>query len=177
MAAFQALASTLRQLADVIRPLTRAEYVRREFNASGSIGGHVRHCLDHVCALECGIATGELSYDHRTRNTVIEHNPEFAVARLRRTISRIGGIADDLLDRPLMLVAQIDEDGHTVSVPTSIGRELAYAVSHTIHHSAIVAVLLEHAGHRFPGRFGMAPTTPGAAPEMKISPSEAVCAR
>jgi uncharacterized damage-inducible protein DinB len=160
MPAFEALASTLRELRNVIRPLTRAQYTRREVNASGSIGAHVRHCLDHVCALECGIATGEISYDHRTRNTVVEHDPEFAAARLRRAISRLGGVADYLLDRPLTLVAQIDQTGQRVRVATSVGRELTFVISHTIHHSAMIAVLLEQAGQDLPARFGVAPTTP-----------------
>ena len=168
MAASHALTSTLRELQDVIRPLTRAEYARRDVNASGSIGAHVRHCLDHVCALERGIATGQICYDHRTRNTVVEHDPELAAARLRRAISRLGGIADNLLERPLTLVAQIDDNGHALRVSTSVGRELAFVVSHTIHHSAIIAVLLEHAGRELPERFGLAPTTPAL---------EAPCAR
>jgi uncharacterized damage-inducible protein DinB len=160
MAAFEALAVTLRQLKAVIRPLARAEYTRREVNASGSIGAHVRHCLDHVCALERGIATGEISYDHRTRDTVIEHDPELAAARLTRAISRVGRIGDYLLERPMTLVAQIDGTGQRLRVPTSIGRELAFVISHTIHHSAMIAVLLEHTGHDVPDRFGLAPTTP-----------------
>jgi uncharacterized damage-inducible protein DinB len=160
MPAFHALASTLRELTDVIRPLTRTEYTRREVNASGSIGAHVRHCLDHVRALERGIATGEISYDHRTRNTIVEHDPEFAAVRLRRAISRLSGIGDYLLERPLVLVARIDESGQALRVPTSIGRELAFVISHTIHHSAIIAVLLEQAGQELPARFGVAPTTP-----------------
>lgn len=177
MSAFQALASTLRELADVIRPLSRTEYGRREMTVSGSIGGHVRHCLDHVCALECGIATGAMSYDHRTRNTPIERDPQFAVARLRRAISRLGGVGDNLLERPLTLVAQIDDTGQTVRVPTSVGRELAFVISHTIHHSAIVALLLEHAGHVPPARFGMAPTTPEGGHEPAITSHEALCAQ
>ena len=177
MSAFQALASTLRELADVIRPLSRAEYGRREMTVSGSIGGHVRHCLDHVCALERGMATGELCYDHRTRDTVVERNPELAVARLRRAISRIGGLGDNLLERRLTQVAQIDDAGQTVRVATSVGRELAFVISHTIHHSAIVALLLEHAGHVPPTRFGVAPTTPGAGSEPAVTTQEALCAQ
>ena len=43
---------------------------------------------------------------------------------------------------------------------TTVARELAFVVSHTIHHSALVAVLLEHGSRRVPARFGVAPTTP-----------------
>jgi uncharacterized damage-inducible protein DinB len=167
MRAFDALADALRQLAHAIRPLTHEEFTAREFSTSGSIGAHVRHCLDHAWALERGIATGEICYDHRQRNTVVERNSELAVSRLRRAGARLGGIGDYLLDRPLTLVAQTHADGRTIRVGTTVGRELAFVISHTIHHSALIAVLLEHGQRDIPERFGLAPTTP----------AEAVCAR
>jgi len=120
----------------------------------------VRHCLDHVWALERGIATGELSYDYRQRNTVVENEPALAISRLRRAQVRLGGVDDSLLDRPLALTSQIHDDGRAVRATTTVGRELAFVISHTVHHSALVAVLLEQRGRALPARFGLAPTTP-----------------
>jgi uncharacterized damage-inducible protein DinB len=91
MTAFRALADTLSQLADAIRPLSVDEYTSRELRSSGSIGAHVRHCLDHAWALERGIATGEISYDHRERDTVVEREPQLALSRLQRATVRLGG--------------------------------------------------------------------------------------
>lgn len=164
MNAFGALAETIRDVAAAVRPVTREEFTRRDLQASGSIGGHVRHLLDHVWALERGIATGEICYDHRERDTVVERDPELARSRLQRAIARLGGIADHVLDRPLLLVGQIHADGRAVRVPTSVGRELAFVISHTIHHSAMIAVLLEAASRTVPARLGLAPTTPDVAP-------------
>jgi uncharacterized damage-inducible protein DinB len=170
MTAFAALADALKQLADAVRPLTEREFTSRDFSSSGSIGAHVRHCLDHAWALERGIAIGQICYDHRERDTVVERDPVLAVSRLRRAMVRLGGIGDHLLDRPLTLVAQTHADGRMVRVGTTVGRELAFVISHTIHHSALIAVLLEHADHDVPARFGLAPTT--------LTPNgEAVCAR
>ena len=166
MTPFRALADTLDQLGDAIRPLTVDEYTSRELRSSGSIGAHVRHCLDHVCALECGIVAGEVCYDHRERNTVVERDPYLGVSRLRRASFRVGQIDGGLVERPLMLVAQLSAGGALIRLPTTVGRELAFVVSHTIHHSALVAVLLERAERDVPARFGLAPTTP-----------ELVCAR
>jgi uncharacterized damage-inducible protein DinB len=59
-----------------------------------------------------------------------------------------------------MLVAQIHADGRSIRVPTTAGRELAFVISHTIHHSALIAVLLEHADWDVPPGLGLAPTTP-----------------
>lgn len=164
MNAFAALADTVRGIAAVVRPLTAEEFTRRDLNTSGSIGAHVRHLLDHIRALERGIATGEICYDHRERDTVVERDPELARSRLQRAIARLGGIGDYVLDRPLVLMSRIHADGLDVRVTTSVGRELAFVISHTIHHSAMIAVLLEAASREVPPRFGVAPTTPGVAP-------------
>ena len=47
-----------------------------------------------------------------------------------------------------------------MSVQTSLGRELAFVVQHTIHHAALIAVLLDILGVRVPADFGYAPSTP-----------------
>ena len=162
MSAFTALADALGDLADAIRPLSAASFTTRDFSSSGSIGAHVRHCLDHAWALERGIAIGEICYDRRERDTVVERDPELAVSRLRRARVRLGGISDELLDRPLTLVAQTHADGRSIRVRTTAGRELAFVISHTIHHSAVIAILLEQADEIVPLRFGLAPTTPNS---------------
>ena len=162
MTAFAALADALGDLADAIRSLSPASFTSRNFSSSGSIGAHIRHCLDHAWALERGIATGEICYDHRVRDTVVERDPQLAVSRLRRARARLGGISDALLDRPLTLVAQTHPDGRSVRVRTTAGRELAFVISHTIHHSALIAILLEQADEAVPWRFGLAPTTPNS---------------
>jgi uncharacterized damage-inducible protein DinB len=159
MSAFGALADTLERLSAAVRPLTRAEYTRRDLQSSGSIGAHVRHCLDHVCALERGIVIGEVCYDHRERHTVVEHDVQLAVSRLHRAMARIRSLEDRLLEWPLMLRAQINDEGIEVRVPTSVGREVAFVISHTIHHSALIAVLLEQSELDVPLRLGVAPTT------------------
>ena len=42
---------------------------------SGSIGEHVRHCLDHVSALLAADSSTTLSYDRRQRGTTVETDP------------------------------------------------------------------------------------------------------
>ena len=174
MSAFAALADALGELADAIRPLPADAFATRRFASSGSIGAHVRHCLDHAWALERGIAIGEICYDHRERDTVVERHKDLAVSRLTRASARLGGVSDGLLDKPLTLLAQTHADGRTVRVATTAGRELAFVISHTIHHCALIAVLLEHAEQAVPDRFGIAPTTPT---RIAATPSEAICAQ
>jgi uncharacterized damage-inducible protein DinB len=159
MKAFGSLSTTLDQLADAIRPLTTNEYTARDWRTSGNIGAHVRHCLDHVSALEYGMVTGDVCYDRRERNTVVELDPRLGHSRLRRASARFSAYGDRLLEQPVTLIAQIGSDGASIRVPSTSGRELAFVISHTIHHSALIAVLLEHAGRDVPDRVGLAPTT------------------
>jgi hypothetical protein len=53
----------------------------------------------------------------------------------------------------------VDCHGATVEVASSLGRELVFVLQHTIHHQAIVALLLAARGVTIPPRFGYAPST------------------
>jgi hypothetical protein len=43
---------------------------------------------------------------------------------------------------------------------SSVGREVAFVTSHTVHHNAILGQLLCAHGVHVPLRFGIAPSTP-----------------
>src|SRR5262249_7606644 len=61
------------QRADGVRAMRDEQYRRKPVGVvSSTVGGHVRHCLDHVEALLAGLEEGELSYDHRQRGTEVE---------------------------------------------------------------------------------------------------------
>jgi uncharacterized damage-inducible protein DinB len=65
------------------------------------------------------------------------------------------------LDEPIEVAAITSTDGHAVMGWSTLARELAFVLSHTIHHQAIVALLLEQQGvSAGDDRFGYAPTTP-----------------
>jgi uncharacterized damage-inducible protein DinB len=71
---------------------------------------------------------------------------------------------DDVpFDRPVRLHLVTDANRTGTEVVTTVGREVAYVVQHTIHHCALIAVLLERAGLTPPPRFGYAPSTPSRA--------------
>ena len=44
-------------------------------------------------------------------------------------------------------------------VETTAGRELAFVLSHTIHHNALIDVMARTLGVPVPDRFGYAPST------------------
>jgi len=127
---------------------------------SGSIGEHVRHCLDHVESLLSAGTTETLSYDHRTRGTSAETDPERALHQILRLQAALARWPAGELDEPLFVSSMIAPDGTTIGGWSTRARELAFVISHTIHHQAIIALLLSFHGHRAPDRFGHSPSTP-----------------
>ena len=78
-----ALVAVLRQLAELLGAMTDEDYARKPVGVvASSVGGHVRHNLDHVAALLEAVATGELDYDCRARGTPVETCRRAALVRL-----------------------------------------------------------------------------------------------
>ena len=154
------LVAVLRQLADLLEQLTDDQYPQKPIGVvESSIGGHVRHCLDHVEALLNAADTGAIDYDHRQRGTLIESSRTAAIELLRDQERRLLELSDDLLDQPLSLSTLLAADAPPIGVETSFGRELSYVLSHTIHHNALIGVMAKLLGHTLPPKFGYAPST------------------
>lgn len=155
-----ALSALLEQVRDVIIEMPASMYrARPAARVSGSIGEHVRHCLDHVSALVAAMYGDELSYDRRSRGTTVENERGIAADEIRQLVSRLEAQAAVRLDRPVTLWSLLDAKGTAVAIRTTIGREIAFVIQHTIHHCALIAVLLEWQGVLVPAGFGLAPST------------------
>ena len=154
------LAMLLWQLAGVIERLTDKQYTMKPVGViESSIGGHVRHCLDHVSALLGAIETGQMDYDHRSRGTPVESERRAALSEIARLEPRVTELSAEDLDRPIELSVMLTCAGPSMRVATSVGRELAYVLSHTIHHNALIATMVKLLGGWLPERFGYAPST------------------
>jgi uncharacterized damage-inducible protein DinB len=155
-----ALDSVLQQLQAVVRCLRDEQYAQRPVGTvESSIGGHVRHCLDHVAALLTGIDSGTLDYDRRQRGTAIETDRAAALDALRILRGRLDELPADVLDRPITLSMMMTCDGAPIRVGTTAAREMAYVLSHTIHHNALIGVMVKILGGWLPDGFGYAPST------------------
>lgn len=127
---------------------------------SGGIGGHVRHCLDHVRALVSASRTGLCAYDRRARGTEIESRRVAALREIADLEYDLRRLDSWCLEIPVDVETQVDTCGSMLVTTSSLGRELMFVTSHTIHHNAIVAHLLESRGIPVGPRFGLAPATP-----------------
>jgi hypothetical protein len=127
----------------------------------GSIGAHLRHCIDCArCFLE-GQATGRIDYDARGRNLAIEHEPTSAEAALLELIEGFQALEGADIERPLKV--RVDAAAWKGSSfewgRSSLGRELQFLLSHTIHHYALIAMLARSENHSLDPEFGVAPST------------------
>ena len=130
---------------------------------SGSAGEHVRHILDHVAVFASARRARYISDDHRSRSTSEETDRRAAVARIDALLDVLLALGDDDLSQPVVVETLLHADGIPVMCESSLARELGFVVHHTIHHFAVIALLLERQGVAVPARFAHAPSTLKAA--------------
>ena len=125
-----------------------------------SAGSQFRHILDHYAALFDGIREGRVNYDARRRDRAIEHDPSVAAAEAQRWINALDQL--EVPDGEHRLLVHSDSGGGPDCSDwreSSIGRELQFLASHTVHHYALIKLLLEWHGVSMDRAFGMAPST------------------
>jgi len=156
------LCALLDDVADVVMSMGADTYAASPMAPlSGSIGQHVRHLLDHVAAfLQGSKAIGEVDYDSRQRGTDVERDPAAAVAMIYRCSQALASMAGRRPDERVDVRTQLARDTAPTMTVSTVGREVAFLVSHTIHHQAIIALLLHSDVGELPRHFGLAPSTP-----------------
>ena len=154
------LTRLLDELAAVLDRLSPSTYTARPFPAvSGSIGQHVRHILDHIASVCAAVPGIPLSYDRRERGTNVEADVDAAL----RAIGRLSASLSMLPfcdDQPMTMTSALVHGGEPLAAGTTLGRELLFVISHTIHHQALIGLLLSAADGFVPQGFGLAPATP-----------------
>ena len=146
--------ASLEQGAALIRGLDDATF-------RAGIGPQLRHCLDfHACFLR-GLHAGRVDYDDRERAPLLESSRRLALDAFVDVAEELATLEPSDAHRTLLVRSEGDSLplGVDVWMPSSIGRELQFLLSHTVHHYALVAQLLRERG-RDPGQgFGVAPST------------------
>ena len=157
----QSVIETLRQGEMLLAEISDEAYVRKvvvAFNAS--IGGHYRHCLDHFNTLLEATAAGDLNYDHRERGTLVEKDRFAALnatCELREAYEKLN---PDFLARHLNVTCKTSFSTSDSQVsPSTVGREVMYAVAHAVHHYALIGVMAGIMDVKLPAGFGVAPST------------------
>ena len=157
----EATQAILLQAETLLHVLSQEVYTQKVpivFNAS--IGGHIRHCLDHFTSLLRGMEQGLIDYDHRDREVRIESEPQFASDISRSIQLTLQSLKPErLADRVTARCEVSYTQGDSPQVRSTLGRELVYAVAHAIHHFALIRVMAHLLGITLPPQFGLAPST------------------
>lgn len=128
------------------------------FNAS--IGGHMRHSLDHFRSLLDGLDAGEIDYDARTRDPRIENIRVVALVATREELRAFEMLDVAVLDRPVRVRAKVSCTAEESPVAAStVGREIMFCVAHAVHHYALIGVMAGMLDVALPEGFGVAPST------------------
>jgi hypothetical protein len=127
--------SILGQVFELIESINIEQYSMPLSSLShSSVGMHFRHIVEFYQCLFNGISEGSIDYDKRERNLLLETNKKITL----ETILNITEYTRNILDNPLLLNMNYGENNYSVN--TSIFRELAYNIEHTIHHLAIIKI-------------------------------------
>lgn len=143
----------LEQSHGLIAALPAEVYATAPAGRRSGPGPHVRHILEHYSALLDGLSTGCVDYEARARDERLERDPDFALVTIE---GLIGGLRT-LESRSATATVEVRSDGHAGG--STLGRELLFLLSHTVHHQALVALLLLPLGVAVDDCFGVAPST------------------
>ena len=145
------------QLSNSLERLDDRQYDYPCKNLSGNtIGQHVRHIIEMFQCLEAGYETGEVDYEKRKRDVVIENNKAIAEKLLPEIHAGLGKP-----NKELMLQASYDDmSNEQITLTTNYYREIAYNLEHTIHHMALIRTgISEVSNISLPEDFGVATST------------------
>lgn len=127
---------------------------------AGPVGSHLRHAIEHWQALVFPAQPGCIDYDARPRDAALETRPLLAEARLLALQQQLATWDAAMLATPVQVRGQCGLAGEfTFSVPSSVGRELAFAASHAVHHLALIKPHCLAQGLAIDADFGKAPAT------------------
>jgi hypothetical protein len=157
----QANIQLLDQSRDLLQRLDIETYVKTSpVFLNSAIGGHMRHCLEHYQSLIAGLHEGRINYDHRARDQKVETEPQAAEARMGELRNQLAGLDPANLPEDLSVLMDHGAESSTgVWQKSTLGRELQFLISHTIHHYALIAGLCRLHGVTICKDFGVAPST------------------
>lgn len=135
------------------------------FDYGRTVGPHVRHIIEHYQTLISALIVPVrcVDYDARRRDLRMQTDPSVTLAALQRAIEQLRAYSTETgygPATPLTTRLQTGLRGESeVTVPTTLGRELLFLASHTVHHYALIGHYCRAAGVEVGHEFGTAPAT------------------
>lgn len=150
----------LKSLKSLISNIENAEYKQKiKCLTNSSIGQHIRHILEFYNCLLDGKISARINYDNRPRNIEIETDKFVSILIINEIIEKLQLINEDC-DLKIEINLS-DKTRNKSDLNTSLFRELAYCLEHSIHHQALIKVALIEMklAHKIDKYFGVAPST------------------
>ena len=148
------------QLLAQAHALAAAHHAARLPDYAAVAGAHLRHLIEHFEALLLPATAGAVDYDSRLRDAALQACPQLAQQRLQALHEQLDDWHAEMLDRPVQVMGRAGHQGEVgFNVASTIGRELAFVASHTVHHFALLADHCRQHGIHTPAHFGKAPAT------------------
>jgi len=131
----------IQQLKDLLSKIKQNDYQRTPGILSGaSVGQHIRHILEFYLLLVNGSSDRIISYDKRKRDVRLETDISFALTTADNLVTEIETL--NLSDK-IKLDADYTSLGESPNlIESTLARELAYCIEHSIHHQAIIKAAL-----------------------------------
>ena len=122
---------------------------------------HFRHIIEFYECLLDGRAMSHVDYGSRRRDPDLERDPRGASARIRGIVERLTDATDLRFDSVLWVRMENADafGGPATFLMSSVGREIQTLASHTVHHFALIAMILRLHGLELDPGFGVAPST------------------
>lgn len=150
----------------ILNTISDDDYIKHHpFYLGSSVGGHVRHTLDHWTKLlthEFTLNLDEsIDYDSRERNTEIEMNRLVALTANEKVLHALNSALQfRQLQTPVKVMFIGDaKSGVRYTVDSTFGRELSFVTHHTTHHLSTIKLLMQSMSYDLPSNLGMAYST------------------
>jgi hypothetical protein len=151
---FTSVKQTLFELQHLLHQISEQDYAKPiEYLSNASIGEHTRHIIElFQCAIQA-YEVGELNYDNRNRNLLIQTNPSYAIEKIDDICKTI-----EKENKNLILESVFFEE--VSRIDTNYFREVIYNLEHCIHHQALIKVAVYQFDYLVVNdNFGVAPST------------------
>ena len=151
----------LKQAADLIDQISDELYANNDsrYFMSG-VGKHIRHILGFYEQFLTGWSE-KIDYDARQRDPRQENERAYARDQISAVMDRLDQLSMSIDGDALQVRVKNDdvESDESNYSQSTVARELQFLKSHTVHHYAVVAMILKVQGFEPPAEFGVAPST------------------
>lgn len=141
----------------LLESITNERYKQKQEILTSSIGEHFRHIIEHYELFWNGLNVGHIDYDKRNRNPRLETDRLFAIESMEQYVSLFQ--TQNLKPEKISISQNYNPNENVPIIPSYTNRELQFLLSHTVHHYAIISILVKLDGGVVSKEFGFSPAT------------------